>query len=91
MEKQGGGGGENHGREKVMVVLTRLEPFLLVKGSRGKNPAEDSTGAPGSRNNKSSGVQLLQNGELHKQSHFSDTKMAYPEDVFCEPVLVGEA
>lgn len=38
VEKQDGGGGEIRAREKVMGVLTRLETFLLLKGSRGKNP-----------------------------------------------------
>lgn len=72
----------------VVVLRRNRETFLRAKGRRGRNPAEDYTEASGSRNNRSNGDELLQNGELHKHSHLSDVDVAYPAGVFCEHFVV---
>lgn len=89
MEKQDGGGGENQQKEKAKVVLGKnRETFLLLNGSREKNPADDNMETSGSRNNRSYGLRLLQNGELCEHSHLSVVDSEYPAGMCCEHFLV---
>lgn len=52
----------------VVVLRRNRETFLRAKGRRGRNPAEDYTEASGSRNNRSNGDELLQNGQPDEDS-----------------------
>lgn len=74
-----------------MALRRNRETFLPVKGSRGKNPADNSLfTAIWLQEQQIDRVcaQLFQNGELCEHSCLSGVDTEYPADVLCEHFLV---